>query len=118
MTQISNFFPIFKRIKIDLACRNGNIAFHFNPRIGQNCVVRNSNLGGWGPEEKDGPFAFKKGRNFEIIILVEHDKYRVAVNGQHQFEFRHRCPYQDVNRLAISGDAKVNRIVFSGVRIN
>lgn len=102
------------QVKIDLACRNGNIALHFNPRIGQGCVVRNSNLGGWGAEEKDGPFVFKRARNFEIIFLVEQDKYRIAVNGQHQFEYRHRCPYQDVSRLAINGDARIDRIVFSG----
>lgn len=109
-------FSNFLRLRIDLNCRNGQTAFHFNPRIGQGCVVRNSNLGGWGPEEKNGPFVFRKGQAYEIIILVEADKYRVAVNGVHSYEYRHRVGYQEVTRLSIAGDVKTNRVVLSGVR--
>lgn len=74
---------IVLRVKIDLGTRNGQIAFHINPRFGQGCIVRNSQLNGWGAEEKSGSFPFQKGRAFEIVILVEDDKYKVEI-----FKFR------------------------------
>jgi hypothetical protein len=70
---------ILLRVKIDLGTRNGQIAFHINPRFGQGCIVRNSQLNGWGAEEKSGSFPFQKGRAFEIVILVEDDKYKVEI---------------------------------------
>jgi len=108
------FNPNADQVKIDLETRNSQIALHINPRFGSKSIVRNSNIGGWGAEEKSGAFPFHKGQTFELIILVEDDKYKVAINGQHAFEYRHRCPYQDVNRLSVNGDVRINRIVYSG----
>lgn len=110
----ATFNPNADQVKIDLGTRNGQIAFHINPRFGQGCIVRNSQLNGWGAEEKSGSFPFQKGRAFEIVILVEDDKYKVAINGHHSFDYRHRCPYQDVSRLSIYGDVRIGRIVYSG----
>ena len=64
-----------------------------------------------------GPFLFGRGQPFELIISVEQDRYRVAVNGQPAFDFFHRAPLQEVERLNIQGDVDVRRIVFSGVII-
>lgn len=106
--------PDCEKFTIDLVNGNGQIAFHFNPRFSQNEIVRNSNLGGWGPEEKSGGFPFKKGRNFEVIILVEQDQYKVAINGQHSFDYRHRCPFQEISRIVLKGGIRVGQLVFSG----
>lgn len=103
------------QLKIDfMNTSTMQIAFHFNPRFSQNCVVRNTKTGAWGPEERAGPFPFQKGQPFEIIIFVEEDKYRVAVNGQHAFEYRHRVNYREVNLLCMYGEARFHRVVFSG----
>lgn len=50
---------------------------HINPRFDQGCVVRNSDHGGWGQEERDGDLPFARGQHFEVIILVEPTRYRV-----------------------------------------
>ena len=54
-------------------------AFHFNPRFGENTVVRNTcQAGSWGGEERQqNNFPFQQGVNFDICIAVEHDKYKV-----------------------------------------
>lgn len=86
---MSGYFYLIKfkfRVKIDLKTRTGSIALHINPRLNQGCIVRNSNLGAWGAEEKAGPMPFKKGKEFEIIILVEEDKYMVRYLNFENFE--------------------------------
>jgi hypothetical protein len=58
-------------------CTPSGIALHINPRFHLGCVVRNTDRGGWGAEERAGPFPFAKGQPFEMIIAVDHDRYRV-----------------------------------------
>jgi galectin-9 len=101
--------------KIDLVTSSGNTALHINPRMKSNCVVRNTcTNGSWGGEEKNGPFPFARGNTFEVIILVEDDEYKVAINGAHAFEYKHRIPYQEVDGLNLYGDIQVNKVIFSG----
>ncbi|XP_068198875.1 galectin-8-like [Antennarius striatus] len=101
------------RKKTDRFCVNlcdsssGDIAFHLNPRLKDGVLVRNSLLSEcWGPEERAlGPFPFAPDQYFEIIILCEAQQFRVAVNGRHQLEYKHRV--QDLSRLTrleVSGD--------------
>jgi len=58
----------------------GDIAFHFNPRLNDRVVVRNSLLGGaWGPEERAQPsFPFQAGQQFNMIILCEPNNFKVS----------------------------------------
>ena len=50
---------------------------HLNPRMQQNAFVRNSCIRGvWGNEERSGPNPFRKHQPFEMIILVENDRYK------------------------------------------
>jgi len=106
--------PHADRIQFNLLGRGGHV-LHINPRFHDNVIVRNSeNYGAWGAEERSGPFLFGRGQPFELIISVEQDRYRVAVNGQPAFDFFHRAPLQEVERLNIQGDVDVRRIVFSG----
>jgi hypothetical protein len=100
------------QIKINLRTAN-NIALHFNPRISQKCVVRNTQVGNWGPEERDGPQPFKVGQAFEIVILVEASAYQIAVNGAHAYTYRHRLPFEEVRVLNVVGELTINRIVYS-----
>jgi hypothetical protein len=58
----------------------GDIAFHFNPRYdaGAPFVVRNNRSGGgWGTEERDVACPINKGQNFEILILIEAQEFKV-----------------------------------------
>jgi len=93
-------------------------ALHINPRFEQGSVVRNTAVhGGWGGEEKHGGMPFHRGQDFEVIISVEHDKYRVAVNGHHQFDYHHRAPFNnlhEITHLTVEGHVELRAIVFSG----
>lgn len=91
----------------------GDIAFHFNPRLKDGVVVRNSNLGGtWGTEERAQPsFPFQAGQQFQMIILCEQAGFKVAVNGQHFVEFKSRTNnLQAIQWVEVVADANVANI--------
>jgi len=92
----------------------GNFVLHVNPRFNENCVVRNSRFGTWGNEERHGDLPFQHNGQFKIIILVEEDKYRIAVNGRHCFDFQHRVSFDEATHLSVLGDVQVNKITYSG----
>lgn len=77
MSIIYQLLILIIRFKFNLI-GNGNTILHINPRFNENCVVRNSKFGGWGQEERGGGLPFHRGSTFEIIILVEEDKFRVC----------------------------------------
>ncbi|VDI67660.1 galectin-9 [Mytilus galloprovincialis] len=91
-------------------------ALHFNIRFNENCAVRNSlQNGSWGSEERTGGMPFQKNYPFEIIILCQHHHFKVAVNGKHFCEFRHRIAKHQVNTLAVISPAgQVSSIRFDG----
>lgn len=106
--------PHTDNFSFNLVTNTGSIAFCVNPRFSQNCIVRNTERGGWGPEERGGPVPFQRGSHFEIIISVEEHCYRVAINGHHAFDYNHRIPYQEVTRFRIVGEFTVYKIIYSG----
>jgi len=65
--------------------QGGDIAFHFNPRMKEGVVVRNSLLSGcWGPEEKDQPsFPFQAGQQFTMMILCDPTEFKVSIYKSH-----------------------------------
>ncbi|CDW55930.1 Gal-bind lectin domain containing protein [Trichuris trichiura] len=84
-----------------------DIVLHISPRFDGAFfrVVRNSLVNErWGNEETAGHFPFKLGEQFEVLILVEHEGYKIAVNGEHYAEYRHRLPFATVNAIVIDGD--------------
>lgn len=89
-----------------------DVRFHFGSNV--NVVVRNHcQRGGWGPEENQlSHFPFVSNSNFDLLILVEQNCFKIAVNGQHLLEFKHRLPYQEANSLSINGDVKLTQIRF------
>ncbi|OTF75217.1 hypothetical protein BLA29_006660, partial [Euroglyphus maynei] len=99
---------------------NGHcVAFHFNPRIGggadgRNVVVMNSFCNGhWGSEERfPDDFPFQADTPFRMMILVESDGFKVAVDGRHSYEFKHRCEFRDIARMHIEGDLILDLVEF------
>ncbi|XP_031629534.1 galectin-4-like isoform X2 [Contarinia nasturtii] len=94
-------------INLTLGHTHNDIALHFNIRIPQNFIVRNSKINGrWGKEETTAsmPFKLKRGERFAIQILVTEDKYLVSVNGLHFTNFAHRIPYERVTCVQVKGD--------------
>ncbi|XP_064157151.1 uncharacterized protein LOC135235529 isoform X2 [Anguilla rostrata] len=89
---------------------SGDLAFHFNPRMNDGSVVRNSYLrGNWGSEERDVKFnPFQRGRYFQILIRCGKQQFMVFVNGKHMFNYYHRFqPFTQIDSLHISGDVQL-----------
>uniref|UniRef100_A0A8C5N7A1 Galectin n=1 Tax=Gouania willdenowi TaxID=441366 RepID=A0A8C5N7A1_GOUWI len=90
-----------------------DVALHFSPRFrGSPCVVCNSLLQEeWGKEETLQQLPYKRGAPFETIILVHQDVFKVAVNGVHLLEYKHRIPVNKVDTFSISGKVRVHAMV-------
>ncbi|KAL8576722.1 hypothetical protein ACOMHN_025195 [Nucella lapillus] len=96
-----------------------DVAFHCDVRFqtndgSVNTIVRNHCQGGsWGQEERGAPyFPFMPNANFDILILVEPQAFKVAMNNQHLLEFRHRLPVQAAKPLKVSGDVRLTQVRF------
>lgn len=106
-----------ERFSVNLVLNNTHrdIALHLNPRMPQNCVVRNSkHKKRWGKEEiaSSVPFDLHRGGDFIIHILVTDEGYLIAINGKHFASFGHRFPYQKVKGIEIRDvtDVEVDQI--------
>ncbi|GFY60048.1 galectin-8 [Trichonephila inaurata madagascariensis] len=98
--------------------QRSDISFHLSPVFSSPPrIVRNSlENQQWGPEESHGPeFPLAVGQRFEILILVEKDHFKVAVNGQHFTEFQYRLPLQSITHIAVDGDVTIDCIKFEGL---
>ncbi|XP_010877472.2 galectin-8 [Esox lucius] len=107
------------RFQMDLSCGTStkpraDIALHFNPRFkGSPCVVCNSLVQeSWGWEQTLQLQPYRQGAAFETIILVHDDVFKVAVNGSHLLEYKHRIPLERIDTFSISGKVKVHAIGF------
>ncbi|XP_045693104.1 galectin-9-like [Phyllostomus hastatus] len=113
ITVSGTVLPSAQRFHINLRSRS-DIAFHLNPRFDQNSVVRNTEINGsWGTEETHlpGSMPFNRGQGFSVWITCEDTGYKVAVNGQHQFDYNHRL--QDlpaINILEVGGDIQLSSL--------
>ncbi|KAI1893402.1 hypothetical protein AGOR_G00123360 [Albula goreensis] len=103
--------PTAKRFNINLRFAGG-IVFHFNPRMDESVVVRNSQLGGrWGTEERSGGMPFYRGQAFMITIMCDPQHYRVMVNGAHMFTYIHRhSALQQIDVLEVDGDISLTYV--------
>lgn len=92
-----------------------DLALHLSPCFTPPRVVRNTlRQGAWGLEEAWGNGTILSPHQpFEIMILVEPDQFKIAINGAHYCEFKYRIPYQEITHLTIDGDVNVERIAIS-----
>ncbi|XP_046509701.1 galectin-8 isoform X2 [Equus quagga] len=97
-----------KRFNVDLKSgKSKDIALHLNPRFNTKAFVRNSFLQeSWGEEERNiTSFPFSPGMYFEMIIYCDVREFKVAVNGVHSLEYKHRFKeLSSIDMLEIDGD--------------
>ncbi|XP_054192539.1 galectin-8 isoform X1 [Homo sapiens] len=97
-----------KSFNVDLlAGKSKDIALHLNPRLNIKAFVRNSFLQeSWGEEERNiTSFPFSPGMYFEMIIYCDVREFKVAVNGVHSLEYKHRFKeLSSIDTLEINGD--------------
>ncbi|XP_042815941.1 galectin-8 isoform X3 [Panthera tigris] len=97
-----------KGFNVDLISgKSKDIALHLNPRLNIKAFVRNSFLHeSWGEEERNiTSFPFSPGMYFEMIIYCDVREFKVAVNGVHSLEYKHRFKeLSNIDTLEIDGD--------------
>ncbi|KAK4880363.1 hypothetical protein RN001_008509 [Aquatica leii] len=93
-----------------------NTAFHFNPRFGDNIIVRNSMLDGkWCDEERDGDLPLVRGHEFNLKILCSTEEYIVYINGQKFCTYKHRLSPYSVITMSIWGKVQPFKCVMKTV---
>lgn len=108
----ANRFAINLQVGPSLNPRD-DLALHFSPCFTPHPpkIVRNSLISSsWGPGESSGPFVFAQGQPFEVMILTEEHKFKIAINGSHYCEFNHRVSYEEITHLSIDGDVDIEKI--------
>ncbi|XP_008587376.1 PREDICTED: galectin-9 [Galeopterus variegatus] len=104
--------PHAQRFHINLNSGN-DIAFHLNPRFNENNVVCNTQINGsWGSEERrPQQIPFGRGQAFLVCITCEGHCFKVAVDGQHLFEYYHRLKnLPAINNLEVAGDIQLTYV--------
>lgn len=108
------------RFQIDFQCGSSakprsDVAFHFNPRFkGSGVIVCNTLQNEtWDWEEKTYEMPFKKGKPFEVIFLILHNKFQVSSNGKHLLTYKHRINLERIDTLCISGMVEIRTIGFA-----
>ena len=96
------------RFVINFRTWHGDIILHFNPRIDQNCVVRNSLVGGkWSGEERNGGLPFQRGGSFDVSVKIEQAVYRVIINGREFCQYHHHSGFENLKSYEVTGDIQV-----------
>uniref|UniRef100_A0A1Y1L375 Galectin n=1 Tax=Photinus pyralis TaxID=7054 RepID=A0A1Y1L375_PHOPY len=101
------------KFNVNLHCGRppSDVALHISVRLLQGYIARNSlQDDDWGEEEGDGNLTIGSGQSFEILILCDPSSYKIAVNGRHFCEFRHRIPFNGVSHLEIEGTVELQLI--------
>lgn len=97
-----------KGFNVDLLSgKSKDIALHLNPRLNAKAFVRNSFIQeSWGEEERNITcFPFSPGMYFEMIIYCDVKEFKVAINGVHSLEYRHRFKeLTSIDTVEIDGD--------------
>ncbi|XP_048413476.1 galectin-4-like isoform X2 [Stegostoma tigrinum] len=110
--------PQSDRFHVNLQCGSipyhCDVAFHFNPRYeNPGYVVCNSYKDQrWCTEQRKHEMPVQRGESFQLLILVQIDCYKVAVNDKHFLEFKHRIPISRVDSITIDGQVEIVSISF------
>ncbi|XP_060779265.1 uncharacterized protein LOC132887733 isoform X4 [Neoarius graeffei] len=84
-----------------------DIAFHFNPRIGQFVYLNSFRNGSWEKEECVSDELFTKGAAFYMFVIISTEGYEVYVNGMQYCRFNHRIPLENISAISIYGDVTI-----------
>lgn len=107
------------RFVVNLQCGSGqsdDVVFHFNPRMDDGYVVRNTRSDEqWAEEETAGGIPFACGEPFHLMIGTGSDAYRTWVNGQEFINFGHRMDMRNACILYVEGEADFEDIAIDSI---
>lgn len=98
---------------------NHDVAFHFNPRLKENIIVRNTYQNGqWGDEERNGGSPLKAGCDFTLYIVCEERGYRIFINDSEYTFYSHRISPQSITHLRIKGLLTLRNITYKSTSVS
>ncbi|XP_053356100.1 galectin-6-like [Clarias gariepinus] len=83
---------------------NDDIAFQYNPRIGDVTALNSKRNGSWETQESACHNPFTRGGAFIILAVINSEGYQVYVNGIKHCTFTHRLPLEKVSNINIRGN--------------
>ncbi|XP_007238190.1 beta-galactoside-binding lectin [Astyanax mexicanus] len=99
---------------VNIGHNSESIALHFNPRFcycgDSNVIVCNSNLGGWGEEQREHSFPFQQGDDFKVSINFNNDQFYIKLPNGTMMSFPNRTGDDTFKHIDVQGDVKVQGI--------
>lgn len=95
---------------------NGDYAFHFNPRMSEKAVVRNTMQNNmWGPEERAiSHFPFHPSTDFTLTVIAQTTYFEVRFNGNQILTYNYRLyPLNSITKLSIEGNVTVTYVTIN-----
>ncbi|XP_076385311.1 tectonin beta-propeller repeat-containing peroxin 23 isoform X1 [Megachile rotundata] len=81
-----------------------DVALHFNPRLKENIIVRNTYQNGqWGDEERNGESPIKAGSDLTLKIICEVQGYRILIDDAEFTFYSHRIPPESITHFRMKG---------------
>ncbi|XP_065093887.1 galectin-9-like [Ochlerotatus camptorhynchus] len=88
-----------------------DVTLHISIRPNEAVIVRNTLQNQvWGAEERYGGCPINYGQSFDVLVLVEVNQYKIAINGTHFCVFNHRQSVHSARYVSISGSCVIHSI--------
>ena len=126
-----NPLNFFSRLSFNLVCysamnskqknstETNDLAFHFNPRLRENIIVRNTYQNGqWGDEERGGGSPLRSGSDFTLKIICEQRGYRVLINNNPFTFYSHRITPQNITHLRLKGQMTLYSVLYKSTTVS
>ena len=101
------------------ATETNDVAFHFNPRLRENVIVRNTyHNGQWGDEERGGGSPLRSGSDFILKIICEQRGFRVLINDNQFTFYSHRINPQNITHLRLKGLMTLYSVLYKSTSVS
>uniref|UniRef100_A0A914EKA9 Galectin n=1 Tax=Acrobeloides nanus TaxID=290746 RepID=A0A914EKA9_9BILA len=103
------------RFEVNFLSSDDEILFHFNPRLNENCIVRNATEGHqwiYEKEERENRCPFQPGKRFALDFIQDGQTFKCYVDGPAYASFTARININQLRNIEIKGDVRVEEIHF------
>ncbi|XP_039292319.1 tectonin beta-propeller repeat-containing protein [Nilaparvata lugens] len=110
------------RFQVDFRCeqvgKEDEIALHFNPRLGDEVIVRNTKTdGAWGHEEREGGCPLSRGGTYVLDIYCWEEAFKVMINGTVFTHYEHRLKPHLITHLTVNGSTEIDTAMYYSKRV-